>query len=96
MDLNKHKKLYPLLTALERSLHSPEIRSSKAEIDKLLSDIIQITYTTRSQAGDEKPRYSLRSSIWKHNNSEWKMVFHQGTITKQERNYLTSFSLRTL
>lgn len=30
---------------------------------------------------DESKKYSLRSSIWKCFNGQWKMVFHQGTLT---------------
>lgn len=32
---------------------------------------------------DEKKKYSLRSSIWKYSDKQWKMIFHQGTITKK-------------
>jgi|SRR5690554_6897465 hypothetical protein len=32
----------------------------------------------------EDMKYSLRSSIWKSFNGQWKIVFHQGTPTKKE------------
>lgn len=32
---------------------------------------------------DESKKYSLRSSIWKYYNGQWKMVFHQGTVTSK-------------
>lgn len=30
---------------------------------------------------DEDKKYSLRSSIWKCFDGQWKMIFHQGTVT---------------
>lgn len=40
----------------------------------LVEDIVLTTYKLKSEAGS-----SLRSSLWKFNGNEWKMVFHQGT-----------------
>lgn len=33
---------------------------------------------------DERKKYSLRSSIWKYYNRQWKMIFHQGTLTSNK------------
>lgn len=32
---------------------------------------------------DENKKYSLRSSIWKCFEGQWKMIFHQGTLTSR-------------
>jgi len=40
----------------------------------LAEDIVLATYKLKSDAVS-----SLRSSLWKFNGNEWKMVFHQGT-----------------
>lgn len=40
----------------------------------LSEDIVLATYKLKSEAVS-----SLRSSLWKFNGNEWKMVFHQGT-----------------
>jgi len=32
---------------------------------------------------DESKKYSLRSSIWQLVDGQWKMIFHQGTLTKK-------------
>ena len=46
----------------------------------LLSDKIALaTYTAHSGQSDKKGHSSLRSSIWKLTNDDWKIVFHQGT-----------------
>jgi hypothetical protein len=31
------------------------------------------------------PVYSLRSSIWQQHNGQWQMVFHQGTISSENK-----------
>ncbi|WP_195988254.1 DUF4440 domain-containing protein [Clostridium sp. D53t1_180928_C8] len=33
---------------------------------------------------DESKKYSLRSSIWKCFDGNWKMIFHQGTLTSKK------------
>ncbi len=45
----------------------------------LASDVLLATYQT-FRHNDSK--YALRSSIWKKNQGEWQMIFHQGTPTK--------------
>lgn len=38
-----------------------------------------IVLTTYKIFNEEKRQHSLRSSIWKYEDSKWQMVFHQGT-----------------
>ncbi len=35
-------------------------------------------------------RRTLRSSIWQNKQGKWKMVFHQGTVTKWDPEQLNS------
>ncbi len=53
-------------------------------VDLIANDIILAKYKVIKYSElEENKKYSLRSSIWKCTNSEWKMIFHQGTLTKQ-------------
>ncbi|MEO1241651.1 MAG: DUF4440 domain-containing protein [Pseudomonadota bacterium] len=47
------------------------------EIRRLAPTIILVTYKIRENA-------SLRSSVWRNDDKEWKMVFHQGTPSPEE------------
>jgi hypothetical protein len=50
-------------------------------IRKLSPDIVLATYKVIKYSEKDKiKRYSLRSSIWKLINEDWKMIFHQGTL----------------
>jgi hypothetical protein len=43
-------------------------------------EIVLVTYRANVvEAGDESAKSSLRSSIWKLNDGNWQMIFHQGT-----------------
>ncbi|MGG1942287.1 DUF4440 domain-containing protein [Paenibacillus polymyxa] len=48
-------------------------------IKVLSSDFVHVTYCTESIDTGNK---SLRSSIWKLNEGQWQMIFHQGTPTQ--------------
>lgn len=49
---------------------------------KILSnDIVLVTYKVKKiDLKENNKTISLRSSVWKNNNSNWQMVFHQGTL----------------
>lgn len=54
------------------------------EIMMLAPDVILATYKAiKHHETREDMKYSLRSSIWKNFNGQWKIVFHQGTLTKE-------------
>lgn len=46
------------------------------KIKLLASDVLLATYQTFRHSDS---KYALRSSIWKKKQSEWQMIFHQGT-----------------
>lgn len=51
-------------------------------IKKLSNDCILALYKVIKHSNiDENKKYSLRSSIWRHVDGNWKMCFHQGTLT---------------
>lgn len=51
---------------------------SNFELHPLSECIVLSTYRIFNE---DSKQYSLRSSIWKLNEGNWKMVFHQGTKT---------------
>jgi len=54
------------------------------EIKLLAEDIVLATYKAiKHHELRIERKYSLRSSIWKCFSGQWKLVFHQGTPTKE-------------
>ena len=52
------------------------------KIKELSDDCILAMYKViKHDEPNESKKYSLRSTIWKYINEEWRMVFHQGTYT---------------
>ena len=50
------------------------------EVKLLATDLVLATYKLiKHHETDEAQKYSLRSSIWKSLDGQWKIVFHQGT-----------------
>ncbi|MEH2061715.1 MAG: DUF4440 domain-containing protein [Nostoc sp.] len=49
----------------------------------LATGVVLVTYRIVKHISGEEPVHSLRSSIWKLNNAQWKMIFHQGTLVKE-------------
>ena len=48
----------------------------------LAEDIVLVTYRATRLSQTPDVVHTLRSSIWRRNNGQWQMVFHQGTLTK--------------
>ncbi len=49
--------------------------------NELAPGIVLVTFCLVRQMGlKDLTLHSLRSSVWKKQNGEWKMVFHQGTL----------------
>lgn len=66
-----------MITAL---LSEPSMHHSLTDFKTLLltDDLVLVTY--RITKNDKKQ--SLRSSIWKFNDNQWQMIFHQGRLIK--------------
>lgn len=59
---------------------SPIFTQQDYELRILGSDVAQLIYkATVQKPGDDNVSYSQRNSIWKLNNGEWQMLFHQAT-----------------
>lgn len=59
---------------------APEIMATDFELREITPNVAQLVYKASMKKHSKNAmRYSLRSSIWKLNGSEWQMVFHQGT-----------------
>ncbi len=66
----------------ERAEIRYEISDFKA--NELAANIVLATYKIQKASADEKDMTSsLRSSIWRNENGQWRMVFHQGTVSKK-------------
>jgi hypothetical protein len=52
------------------------MKLSDFEIHQLSGEIVLTTYRIFNE---EKMQHSLRSSIWKFEDTKWRMIFHQGT-----------------
>ena len=73
-----------ILESLDRE---PPIRRTISDFKAIaLSEgVVLVTYLATRDRGPGKPAASsLRSSIWKSIDGQWKMAFHQGTLTKGE------------
>ena len=53
------------------------ITATDFQLKQFGPDIALLTY--RSCRYAESPVHALRSSIWRHEDGQWRMVFHQGT-----------------
>lgn len=49
----------------------------------LAAGVVLVTYRIVRHLSGEQPVHWLRSSIWKLNNGQWKMIFHQGTLVRE-------------
>lgn len=57
-----------------------EIQDFKTQ--RLAADVVLATYgLIKHNETRREMKYSLRSSIWRCIDGQWKMVFHQGTLT---------------
>lgn len=61
-----------------------KITASDFKLKRLADDVALLTYKSHR---DKTNKYSevdvLRSSIWKFFGDDWKIIFHQGTISKE-------------
>ncbi|MCM2674455.1 nuclear transport factor 2 family protein [Alkalicoccobacillus plakortidis] len=74
------KVLYKNATISEISLSVVNMKLSDFEIHPLSEQIVLTTYSVYNNVSKQ---HSLRSSIWKLTDGNWKMQFHQGTLTSQ-------------
>ena len=58
---------------------SPRADARDFAVRILAPDIALITYRTERRNDGAPPKQSRRSSIWRHLDDRWQMIFHQGT-----------------
>lgn len=67
------------LAAEDVSHPAPMPRVSDFSVTRLSPDVVLVTYTgSREPSGSQKGRQTLRSSIYRHQDGRWQMIFHQG------------------
>ncbi len=60
------------------------ITSDSAQLSDLAPDCKLLSYISAQVINDKQSR-SFNSSIWKKHDTDWKMVFHQGTTVPKDR-----------
>jgi len=75
VEFGSSGRIYSKQEVIAQILAAPNIKLSVTDFDvKLLSEVVAlVTYRTEA---------SLRSSIWRCEKGEWRIVFHQGAIAK--------------
>jgi hypothetical protein len=58
-----------------RPVDETDLESSDFHCRELAPDVYLLTYTLR-----QGERLTRRSTIWRRENGDWKIVFHQGTV----------------
>ena len=65
----------------ENGIGEVKMTLSNFEIHPLSANTVLTTYRIFNEV---KRQHTLRSSIWKLNDGQWKMFFHQGTPTQEQ------------
>lgn len=82
IEVGSSGQVYAKKDVLKNLPASPEIKFTMTDfkIIKLSPTIVQSLFKTKkvNQETNQTTR-SLRSSIWRNENGQWKMIFHQGT-----------------
>ena len=52
------------------------------EIKQLSENVVLLLYRMESLNTDKTVRKTIRSSVWEKKDGQWKVLFHQGTVTK--------------
>lgn len=87
VEIGSSGRVYDLAAIVEELGNEREIHIALSDfkVRSLAPGVALVTYrAVVSEAGDQKPTNSFRSSIWKLVGGEWRMVFHQGTPTESE------------
>ena len=74
-----------VIEALQREADAPAVERavSELQVHRLGPDLALVTYrVVRRHAAGGGKRITLRSSIWQRVSGQWRMRFHQGTLSK--------------
>jgi len=86
LEIGVSGRIYDKKQVFQALLAKPSVHYSIMDfrIRSLTRDVVLATYRTiRQDAPGSPPIHSLRSSLWKHFEDRWQMVFHQGTFVKE-------------
>lgn len=70
-----------ILNLLESEETDLQVEVSDFNIRELAPDVVLVTYKGSMVDDEGKTISSLRSSIWVLQEGNWRMVFHQGTVS---------------
>ena len=83
LEIGASGRIYDKKKVLQALLVKPISHCSMMDfrMRPLTGDAVLVTYRTmRQESSHNPPVHSLRSSIWKHIDDRWQMIFHQGTL----------------
>ena len=83
VEFGQSGRMYRKADLLDIAAQPCEGRLSLLEFSAtaLAPSVALVTYRSILRAADGRARYALRSSIWRHTEHGWRLVFHQGTPT---------------
>ena len=87
IEIGSSGRIYSKQEVIEALQKEPPFEGSIAEFEgrQLTPKIFLITYRmVESQKNTAQPRMSTRSSIWKQIDGQWKIIFHQGTLSSHQ------------
>lgn len=87
LEIAANGQVYDKAQIIEVLQNTPTPHTDLSDFkSKLLSpDIALVTFLYTRGATTERPAAkSIRSSIWKNTEGAWKMVFHQGTLCRDQ------------
>ncbi|MBB4231739.1 DUF4440 domain-containing protein [Rhizobium mongolense] len=76
----RRNEIIDLLVQENDNADPGELLAYDYSLTTISSDAVLLTYRTRRAREDGSERHVLRSSIWKHSEIGWQMLFHQGTV----------------
>ncbi|ODA95321.1 DUF4440 domain-containing protein [Mesorhizobium sp. SEMIA 3007] len=76
-EYDKRSILAALTDSKEQPAPDDHLEMTDIRAVQLAPEVVLLTYRLRPRA--ESAVASLRSSIWKHCDGNWRLVFHQGT-----------------
>ena len=81
VEFGSSRRVYDREQIIAHLAEESSIRISISDFKcvQLASDVALVTYRATVSEEDRPAKDSLRSSIWKRENGNWRMVFHQGT-----------------
>ena len=84
-EIGSSGKIWNKKTVIEALNNEPQTDISMTDFRfTLLSEnVALINYTSHHKQNNDNPSFkSLRTSVWKKFNGNWKIIFHQGTPVK--------------